>query len=140
MIDRLTQTLDFNAAALLLRSERSRVLAGNLANADTPNYKAQDFDFRQALENATGLQRANAPAPAARTHAGHLPAGGLGSGSPVLQYRTAPQSSLDGNTVDMDLERANFADNTVRYEASLRFLNGQIRTLMLAINGQQGGQ
>lgn len=134
MIDGLTKTLDFNAAALLLRSERGRVLAGNLANADTPNFKARDFDFRQALENATGLQRA-ATSPA-RTNPGHLVPNGLGSGAPSLQYRTPPQTALDGNSVDMDLERAAFADNTVRYEASLRFLNGQIRTLTLAINGQ----
>jgi flagellar basal-body rod protein FlgB len=134
MIDRLTQTLDFNAAALLLRSERGRLLAGNLANADTPNYKARDFSFRQALENATGLTTATTTA--ARTHTGHLAASGPGSGGPSIQYRAPPQTSLDGNTVDMDLERANFADNTVRYEASLRFLNGQIRTLTLAISGQ----
>jgi len=134
MIDRLTQTLDFNAAALLLRSERGRLLAGNLANADTPNYKARDFSFRQALENATGLTHTNALT--ARTHAGHLAPSGPGNGGPSIQYRTPAQASLDGNTVDMDLERANFADNTVRYEASLRFLNNQIRTLTLAINGQ----
>ncbi len=136
MADRLTQTLDFNAAALLLRSERGRVLAGNLANADTPNFKARDFDFRQALENATGLQRATAATPAARTQPGHMAPAGLGSAGPQLQYRLPPQASLDGNTVDMDLERAGFADNSVRYEASLRFLNGQIRQLTLAINGQ----
>lgn len=134
MADRITQTLDFNAAALLLRSERGRVLAGNLANADTPGYQARDFDFRRALEDATGLQRATAPA--ARTHTGHMAPAGLGSGAPTLQYRTPPQSALDGNSVDADVERANFADNTVRYEASLRFLNGQIRALALAINGQ----
>ena len=135
MADRITQTLDFNAAALLLRSERGRVIAGNLANADTPGYQARDFDFRRALEDATGSQRV-AATPAARTHAGHLAPAGLGSGAPTLQYRMPPQSALDGNSVDADLERANFADNTVRYEASLRFLNGQIRTLTQAINGQ----
>jgi flagellar basal-body rod protein FlgB len=136
MIDGLTKTLDFNAAALLLRSERGRVLAGNLANADTPNFKARDFNFGQALESATGLQRAAASAPPARTNPGHLAPNGFGSGAPALQYRTSTQAALDGNSVDMDLERAAFADNTVRYEASLRFLNGQIRTLTLAINGQ----
>jgi len=136
MIDRLTQTLDFNGAALLLRSERGRVLAGNLANADTPNYKALDFNFQQALQNATGLQQATAPVQMASTQAGHAVPAGLGSPSPALQYRTPLQSSLDANTVDLDVERAAFADNTVRYEASLRFLNGQIKTLTLAINGQ----
>lgn len=134
MIDRLTQTLDFNAAALLLRSERGRLLAGNLANADTPNYKARDFNFQQALQSATGVAQVSAPA--MRTQPGHLIAAGAAGGGPNVQYRIPPQAALDGNTVDMDLERANFADNTVRYEASLRFLNSQIRTLTLAINGQ----
>ena len=136
MIDGLTKTLDFHSTALMLRSERSRVLAGNLANADTPDYKARDFDFRQALVQATGMQSLTAATPAARTNAGHLTSTALGGGGPSLLYRTPLQTSLDGNTVDLDMERANFADNTLRYEASLRFLNGQIRTLMLSINGQ----
>ncbi|MCA3223529.1 MAG: flagellar basal body rod protein FlgB [Burkholderiales bacterium] len=145
MIDRLTRGLDFNAQALLLRSERTRVLASNIANADTPHYKARDFDFRAALSQATGVPlaagggSAAALAAPARTAAGHLGAGGVVAGSsshaPLL-YRTPLQTALDGNTVDMDMERAAFADNAVRYEASLRFINGQIRTLMTAINGQ----
>jgi flagellar basal-body rod protein FlgB len=141
MIDRLTKTLDFNAQALLLRSERSRVLASNIANADTPNYKARDFDFRAALSQATGVQMGAAAAGAAtvaqaRTASGHLAAGGAAGGGPTLLYRTPLQTALDANTVDMDMERAAFADNTLRYEAGLRFINGQIRTLMTAINGQ----
>jgi flagellar basal-body rod protein FlgB len=155
MIDRLTQSLDFHATALLLRSERSRALASNIANADTPHYKARDIDFRQTLERATGVRRdlagAGAPLraamvdghgamaaglPSARTHAAHLQAAGVAPAAPTLLYRTPLQTSLDGNTVDMDMERASFADNTLRYEASLRFINGQIRTLITAINGQ----
>jgi flagellar basal-body rod protein FlgB len=141
MIDRLTKTLDFNAQALLLRSERSRVLASNIANADTPNYKARDFDFRAALSQATGVQMGASSASAAtvaqaRTASGHLTAGGSAGGGPTLLYRTPLQTALDANTVDMDMERAAFADNTLRYEAGLRFINGQIRTLMTAINGQ----
>jgi flagellar basal-body rod protein FlgB len=141
MIDRLTKTLDFNAQALLLRSERSRVLASNIANADTPNYKARDFDFRAALSQATGAQMGAAAGSAAtvapaRTASGHLAAGGAAGGGPTLLYRTPLQTALDANTVDMDMERAAFADNTLRYEAGLRFINGQIRTLMTAINGQ----
>ncbi len=134
MIDKLTQAFDFHATALLLRSERGRVLAGNLANADTPNYKARDFDFKQALAQANGTAQASLPA---RTHAAHLAATGA-LASPTLLYRMPMQSSLDGNTVEMDVERASFADNTLRYEANLRFLNGQIRTLMTAIGGGQG--
>jgi len=133
MFDKLTQAFDFHAAALLLRSERGRVLAGNLANADTPNYKARDFDFRQALSLATGTSAAAA----ARTHATHLNANGAAA-SPTLLFRVPLQTNLDGNTVEMDVERASFADNTLRYEASLRFLNGQSRTLMAAMGGGQG--
>jgi flagellar basal-body rod protein FlgB len=146
MIDRLTQSLDFHGQALLLRAERSRVLAGNIANADTPHFKARDFDFRSALSHATGVQMAMpgtrtgagaaGPVAAERTAAGHLPAAGTGGGGPTLLYRTPLQTALDANTVDMDVERAQFAENTLRYEAGLRFINGQIRTLLTAINGQ----
>jgi flagellar basal-body rod protein FlgB len=134
MLEQLNRALDFQSTALLLRSERGRVLAGNLANADTPNYKARDFDFSQALAQATGRAPVAAPA---RTHEAHLPAVGAAAAPPLL-YRTPLQSSLDGNTVEMDVERAGFADNTLRYEANLRFLNGQIRALMTAITGGQG--
>jgi flagellar basal-body rod protein FlgB len=139
MLDRLNQTLDFNAAALLLRSERSRVIASNIANADTPHYKARDFNFQQALSQATGVQATGVQASTAqpvRTHGAHLQAAGLTPHAPTLLFRTPAQNALDANSVDMDTERANFADNAVRYEAGLRFLNGQIRTLTTAINGQ----
>ena len=135
MLEQLTQTLDFNSSALLLRSERSRVLASNIANADTPHYKARDFNFQQALANATGTQLTSTTQPA-RTNEGHLRAAGLNPHAPTLLYRTPLQNALDANTVDLDVERANFSENTVRYEASLRFLNGQIRTLLTSINGQ----
>ena len=135
MLEQLTQTLDFNSSALLLRSERSRVLASNIANADTPHYKARDFNFQQALANATGTQLTSTTQPV-RTNEGHLRAAGLNPHAPTLLYRTPLQNALDANTVDLDVERANFSENTVRYEASLRFLNGQIRTLLTSINGQ----
>ncbi|HEU0201177.1 MAG TPA: flagellar basal body rod protein FlgB [Burkholderiaceae bacterium] len=153
MLDRLTSSLDFNATALLLRSERTRVLASNIANADTPHYKARDFNFQSALAQATGVQMnpsaggaqptaaalpamATTSLSAARTHTAHQEAAGGQPGAPTLLYRTHVQGALDANSVDLDTERAAFADNSVRYEASLRFINGQIRTLMTAINGQ----
>ena len=139
MLDKITQSLDFNATALLLRSERTRVLAGNIANADTPNFKARDFDFRSALEQAVGTTTSSAAAAGlARTQQSHIAASNNVAGTnPTLLYRTPTQTALDANSVDLDTERAAFADNTVRYEASLRFINGQIRTLMTAINGQE---
>jgi flagellar basal-body rod protein FlgB len=134
-IDRMTATLDFHATALNLQAQRAKVLASNIANADTPNYQARDFDFSLALQQATQAASQDAGAPA-RTHPAHLSVGGAGAPTPVLQYRQPSQPSLDGNTVDLDTERAVFAENSVRYEASLRFLNAQIKTMLTAINGQ----
>jgi flagellar basal-body rod protein FlgB len=118
VIDRLDEMFRFQGEALKLRSQRQELLAANIANADTPNYKAVDIDFRQALAAATS--------------------GGSVSGTPepaTLLYRVPTQSSLDGNTVDMDAERSQFAENTVRYEAALRVLNAQIKTMLAALQG-----
>jgi flagellar basal-body rod protein FlgB len=138
-----TAAIDFQGRALQLRAERSRVLASNIANADTPNYKARDFDFGSALQAATTQATAQAAGGAAsvasvlaRTSAGHLAGGSGAVPAPNLLYRQPLQSSVDGNTVDLDAERAAFAENSVRTEATLRFLNGQIRQMMTAINGQ----
>jgi flagellar basal-body rod protein FlgB len=134
-IDRMTATLDFQATALSLQAQRAKVLASNIANADTPNYQAKDFDFGQALSQATQAASQNPAAPV-QTHPAHLSTAGAAAPTPVLQYRQPLQASLDGNSVDLDTERAAFAENSVRYEASLRFLNGQIKTMLSAINGQ----
>ncbi len=134
MLNRLTDKLDFLGQSLSLRSERQRLIASNIANADTPGYVARDMDFAQALREATG--GAAAPGAAATTHPGHmaLPAGARGDAQ--LLYAAPSQTSLDGNTVDMDRERAAFADNALRYEATLRFINGNVRTTLDAIKGQ----
>lgn len=136
MLNRLGDTLNYHGDALKLRAERQRVLASNIANADTPDYKAMDFDFRTALQNATTGLGTNATAGALRTDPRHLSTSTLSLPGINMQYRTPTQLSIDGNSVEMDTERASFADNAVRYEASLRFLNGQIKTLTLAIQGQ----
>lgn len=134
MIERLTDTLNFQAQALTLRSERQQMIASNIANADTPGYVARDMNFSQALRNAVG-QRAGASQLQATT-AGHLPAIGGSTGDLALRYAAPSQTSLDGNTVDMDRERATFVDNTLKYEAALRFINGSVRTMVDAIKGQ----
>jgi len=131
----MTATLDFQAAALGLQAQRAKVLASNIANADTPNYQARDFDFSVALAQAAQAT-AHSPTEPVRTHPAHLSGTGTTAPAPVLQYRQPLQPSLDGNSVDLDTERAAFAENSVRYEASLRFLNGQIKTMLTAINGQ----
>ena len=130
MINRIEQSLRFQSDALQLRGQRQQVLSSNIANADTPGYKAMDFDFARALREAhTGsrvTQRLTSPA--------HLVAAFPTSAS--SEESDAVQPAQDGNTVDMDRERARFVDNAVRYEATLKFLNGQIRTLLSAIQGQ----
>jgi flagellar basal-body rod protein FlgB len=135
MLNRLTSTLDFQGTSLALRSERQRLLASNIANADTPGYAARDIDFAAALREATGA--GTTPSTLATTHAGHaaLPTGARAASK--LLYAQAAQPNLDGNTVDMDRERASFADNSVKYEATLRFINANVRTMLDAIKGGQ---
>jgi flagellar basal-body rod protein FlgB len=138
MLDRLHDALDFQGQALQLRSERQRLIASNIANADTPGYVARDMDFAKTLRAATGtLPTAVA---LAATSAGHVgaaaPAFGGGRVGAELLYATPAQTNLDRNTVDMDRERASFADNAIKYEATLRFINSNVRTTMSAITGQ----
>lgn len=135
MLNRLTDTLNFHGQALSLRSERQRLLASNIANADTPGYVARDMNFAQALREATGASPNGAAALATST-AGHLSGNAGARGEANLLYANASQTNLDRNTVDMDRERANFADNSVKYEATLRFINGNVRTMLEAIKGQ----
>ncbi len=134
MLNRLTDSLNFQTQALQLRSERQRLIASNIANADTPGYQARDFNFGAALREATGLA-AGRPALAA-TNGGHIPVSHSLTSEARLEHARASQTNLDQNTVDMDRERASFADNAVKYEATLRFINGQVKTLTDAIKGQ----
>ena len=125
MVNKLDELLNFHHQALNLRSQRQQVLASNIANADTPGYKARDIDFKSALAAAVS----------------HPPKGEPPSGAPAaaapakLLYRSMVQPSVDGNTVDMDVERAQFAENTVHYEANITLLTHQIRTMLSAIQG-----
>ncbi|HZF17236.1 MAG TPA: flagellar basal body rod protein FlgB [Steroidobacteraceae bacterium] len=118
--------------ALMARARRAGVLAANLANADTPNYKARDIDFGNALEGA-GTQGDLALATTVAAHLGdtaNAPAGG------DLKYRIPFQPSLDGNTVETPVEMAAFSENAVRYQASLMFINRTITTIETALTGQ----
>jgi flagellar basal-body rod protein FlgB len=130
MPNRLTDSLDFQAQALTLRAERQRLIASNIANADTPGYVARDMDFARALREATGQASAVA---AKASQPGHIPLAGGARAEPQLLYTRPAQSNLDGNSVDMDRERAAFADNTVKYEATLRFINSSVRTMLDAM-------
>ena len=132
MLNRLTAALDFQTQALGLRAERQRQLASNIANADTPNYQARDFKFADALRAATGTSSAGDPV---RTQAGHMSMSGstLGLAETAKAFAVQAQTNLDSNGVDMDRERAAFVDNSLRYEATLRFINGTVRTQLDAM-------
>jgi flagellar basal-body rod protein FlgB len=124
-----TDLFGIHTQALALWQRRAEVLSANLANGDTPNYQARDVDFRAALGAAdTGTLPLAAPTE-----------GQIDSSSPdaaqALKYRVPMQPSLDGNTVDAETEQAAFAENSVRYQASLAFINAQIRQLRTAITG-----
>lgn len=135
MIDKLGEALRFQQEALNLRSQRQEVLAANIANADTPNYKARDFDFRAELQRVMQEGRASGgELSLARTSGRHIAgSGGAHAGMHELAYRMPDQPSLDGNTVDMDRERAQFADNALRYQATVTLLNGHIQGLRSAM-------
>ncbi|WP_301102953.1 flagellar basal body rod protein FlgB [Propionivibrio sp.] len=133
MVNRIDSALSFQQLALSLRAHRQQILAGNIANADTPNYKARDFDFSTALKEAVAGRNGGGLA-LVTTATGHLP-GSAEAGPARLMYRTPTQASVDGNTVDMDVERAQFSENAVQYEAGLAFISQQIKTLMAAAQG-----
>ena len=134
MIDKLEAAFHYHQQALSLRQERHKVLASNIANADTPNYKARDMDFAGELKKAVEHGRSSGGGLSlARTSDGHLAGQGFAPPSQGLLYRVPDQPSLDGNTVDMDRERTQFADNSVRYQAALTILNSRIQGLKSAM-------
>ncbi|MBP7545875.1 MAG: flagellar basal body rod protein FlgB [Acidovorax sp.] len=156
MLDKMTNQLNFHGNALVLRGERQRAIASNIANADTPGYVARDFKFGDALREATGVTSSATGTPGAAVTrlatsgsygtAGtsdphHIPLPTVKSSTSIdrqgaLGYAVQTQPSLDNNSVDLDRERANFVDNAVRYEATLRFINGNAKTMLSAIQGQ----
>ena len=140
MIPRLTAALDFQSQALVLRSERQRLIAGNIANADTPGFKARDFDFAATLRAASGARDATSSQPGRIGDgiATGLPGAG-GMLAPSLRYVQPAQTNLDSNTVDMDRERGNFMDNALKYDATLRFINGSVRTTLEAMRSHNQG-
>lgn len=156
MLDKMTNQLNFHGNALVLRGERQRAIASNIANADTPGYVARDFKFGDALREATGVTSSATGTPGAAitrlatsgsygtagtTDPHHIPLPTVNSSTSIdrqgaLGYAVQTQPSLDNNSVDLDRERAAFVDNAVRYEATLRFINGNAKTMLSAIQGQ----
>lgn len=133
MIDKLDSALRFHQEALNLRARRQEVLSANIAHADTPNFKARDFDFSSKLTQAVERGRQSLSMSMATTSSRHLPGETHVAGEVELMYRTPSQSSIDGNTVEMDVERVNFADNAMRYEANLTVLSSKIKSLLSAV-------
>ena len=121
--------------ALNLRSYRQGLLASNIANADTPHYAARDIDFKSALTNALG-GRAGGTLAMARTAGNHLDGAGASPFAAETRFRSEFQSSADGNTVNIDVERASFAENAIQIEALLTFMRQDIKEMQLAITGQ----
>jgi flagellar basal-body rod protein FlgB len=139
MFDKLTNTVDFHGKALVVRAERQRTIASNIANADTPGYVSRDVNFKAAMAEALeGKQQVAPAAPQATPDVRHIPLQMRGSelNNSALGYTPPSQPALDNNSVDLDRERANFVDNAVRYETTLRFINGNSRTILSAITGQ----
>lgn len=139
ILNKLDSALGFHQDALRLRAKRQEIIASNIANADTPHYKARDIDFKAAMQQAT-QQMAGGGLSTIKTAENHLDGvathnnKSAGPGEPL--FRPVMQGSVDGNTVDMDIERNEFADNAIRYEASLLMMNGQIKKMLTAIQGQ----
>ena len=137
MTDRIDNLLQVQRSALNARAYRQELLASNIANADTPNFKARDIDFKGALESAltgrgsggTGLTTTSP-----RHFKGEMNQAGVGAGN--VKYRTEFQPNVDGNTVNMDVERAAFAENAVQMEAMLTFIRGHLGTLQTAMQSQ----
>lgn len=155
MINKLDAAFSFHENALRVRGKRQEIIASNIANADTPKYKARDIDFKsvmqQSLDNNSStaeISPASLNAEAFRnastllkTSSGHLEgtpvsANLFGNAKGDALYRPLVQGSVDGNTVDMDVERNEFADNALRYEASVTMITGQIKKMLTAISGQ----
>lgn len=138
MIGDVKAHLNVYTQVLNLRTHRHQVLASNIANADTPHYKARDFDFKAAFETAVGKREGMGQVGVAKTHAGHLGGVAGAAGAVNLQYRTETQSAVDGNTVDMDVERAQIADNAMQYQIISQFLSDRLRGMRTAISSNQG--
>lgn len=128
------KALGIHEKALGFRSQRAEVLANNIVNADTPNYKARDLDFSAVL--AAQQERREGGFDLARTREQHIAAGGLELADPGLRFRIAAHPSLDQNTVDMQVEQASYAQNAIDFQASFTLLNSKFKGLMSALRGE----
>lgn len=135
ILEAIIMTINFDSAlgihpqVLALREKRGEMLAANMANADTPGYKARDLDFKSVLKQNMQLAQ-----PMERTQANHFAT--QRSFEAHTMYRNPTQASLDGNTVEANVEQAKYAENAVEYQASLQFIGSKFSGLMMALRGQ----
>ncbi|CAG9932628.1 flagellar basal body rod protein FlgB [Candidatus Nitrotoga arctica] len=134
MVSKIDNALQFNRTVLNLRAARQELIASNIANVDTPNYKAKDIDFVKTLQGAISGNTVKLQMAGTMPHHLSSSPGENVMGAPVM-FRNVVQPSADGNTVDMDVERAQFADNALRYEASVKFVDNQIKSVLTALQG-----
>ena len=130
----IQQSFSVLSKALDLRTERHQVLASNIANADTPGYKARDFEFKMAMQGAMSSSAAAGMAITARGH--QAGSGGL-AGMGAMQFRTETQAAADGNTVDMDVERSQITDNALQYQIITQLISNRFQGLRTAMSSTQ---
>ena len=128
----LDKLFGIHAQAAQLRSFRGEVLANNIANADTPNYKSRDIDFKSILKQIDGQGSVDF----GRSNKAHMKLSNQGKLERDLLYRVPAQPALDGNTVDMDIEKAEFSNNAMAYQVTMSFINGKVKGIMSAIRGE----
>ena len=136
---KLDDLMRFQETALSLRAQRQQLLASNIANADTPNFKARDIDFNKTLQGAIARSASGATSPneVAKTSSAHMASKALPTlGGAKVLYANPQQGSIDGNTVDMDVQRNQFTDNAMRYEVSLTLASSKLKGMLTAIQGQ----
>lgn len=130
----IQQSFSVLSKALDLRTQRHQVLASNIANADTPGYKARDLEFSMAMQGAMG---GSAAAGMAITARGHQSGSDVSGASGALQFRTATQAAADGNTVDMDVERSQITDNALQYQIVTQLISNRFQSLRTAMSSTQ---
>jgi flagellar basal-body rod protein FlgB len=133
MNDRIGEQLSVQRNALNLLVQRQEMIASNIANADTPHYKARDIDFKEALSNRLAGRREQALSLAV-TARGHVGGRAEAAMPAAVKYRNEFQPGVDGNTVNMDVERAAFAETALRLEAALTFVRGSFKDMQTALS------
>ena len=128
-MDSIKKQLTFFGSALNIRNKRNDIIASNIANAATPNYKARDINFFDEFKKVTNTGEIKT------THSNHIPTKNYNISGKAF-YRDPVIASLDGNTVELSVEQMQFAENTMKYQTTLKFLNGKITKMLSAIRGE----